>query len=196
MNNNQILIVDDHPIFRYGLCRLLFDANPNVQVYEAESLESAMALGISQPDLILLGIKLPGVSGWAGIPLLKQRWAGVTIVMLSAIDAPEAVTEALACGAAGFISKKASPEFALHLIADAALLNASLFRPLPQSRHLTPRQQGVLDLLAQGLSNKRIARHLAVSENTVRRHVHDILEYFQVVSRSEAVNVAQRRGLI
>lgn len=196
MNNNQILIVDDHAIFRYGLCHLLLRANPSVQLFEAESLESALALGIPQPDLILLGIKLPGVSGLAGIPLLKQRWAGVTIIVLSAVDAPEAAAEARACGAAGFLSKKASPEFVLRLIADAPLLNASLFRSLPQSRHLTPRQRGVLDLLGQGLSNKRIARHLAVSENTVRRHVHDILEYFQVVSRSEAVNVAQRRGLI
>lgn len=166
------------------------------QVSEAGSLEDALALDIPAPSLALLDIKLPGVGGIDGIALLRQRWSESKVIILSGLDAPEASLEALASGAAAYIAKSESPERILDRIGKALEVGAAQVSPLPQNGHLTQRQREVLDLLCQGLSNKLIARHLALSENTVRRHVQDILDYFHVEGRSEAVFVARRRGLV
>ena len=196
MSDLRILLVDDHAIFRHGLRALLSDVMPMAQVSEAGSLEDALALDIPAPSLALLDIKLPGVGGIDGIALLRQRWPASKVIILSGLEAPEASLEALASGAAAYIAKSESPERILDRIGKALEVGAAPSSPPPQNGHLTQRQREVLDLLCQGLSNKLIARHLALSENTVRRHVQDILDYFHVESRSEAVFVARRRGLI
>lgn len=190
--SHHVLLIDDHAIFRRGLRMLLREANPESLVTEAESVEQALALDIPPPGLALLDIKLPGMSGLEGIAFLKRRWPAITVVILSALDAPEVFSY----GAAGYISKREHAENLLDRI-DEAMGRSPLSAALtaPQNGHLTPRQREVLDLVCQGLSNKLIARQLSLSENTVRRHVQDILEYFQVASRTEAVNVARRRGL-
>jgi len=196
MNDLRILLVDDHAIFRHGLRALLLEAMPDAQVSEAGSLEDALVLDIPELNLALLDIKLPGVGGIDGIALLRQRWPETRVVILSGLEAPEASIEALASGAAAYIPKSESPERILDRIEQAIVADAAK-TPLPHHNgHLTQRQREVLDLLCHGLSNKLIARHLGLSENTVRRHVQDILDYFHVESRSEAVFVAQRRGLI
>lgn len=196
MSDLRILLVDDHAIFRHGLRALLSDVMPMAQVSEAGSLEDALALDIPAPSLALLDIKLPGVGGIDGIALLRQRWPASKVIILSGLEAPEASLEALTSGAAAYIAKSESPERILDRIGKALEVGAAPASPPPQNGHLTQRQREVLDLLCQGLSNKLIARHLALSENTVRRHVQDILDYFHVESRSEAVFVARRRGLI
>lgn len=196
MSDLRILLVDDHAIFRHGLRALLSDVMPMAQVSEAGSLEDALALDIPAPSLALLDIKLPGVGGIDGIALLRQRWPASKVIILSGLEAPEASLEALASGAVAYIAKSESPERILDRIGKALEVGAAPASPPPQNGHLTQRQREVLDLLCQGLSNKLIARHLALSENTVRRHVQDILDYFHVESRSEAVFVARRRGLI
>lgn len=196
MSDLRILLVDDHAIFRHGLRALLSDVMPMAQVSEAGSLEDALALDIPAPSLALLDIKLPGVGGIDGIALLRQRWPASKVIILSGLEAPEASLEALASGAAAYIAKSESPERILDRIGKALEVGAAPSSPPPQNGHLTQRQREVLDLLCQGLSNKLIARHLVLSENTVRRHVQDILDYFHVESRSEAVFVARRRGLI
>lgn len=197
MKDMRILLVDDHAMLRHGLRMLLGEANLGAHVTEAESIEQAMALEVPLPDLILLDLKLPGISGLEGIPLLKRRWPQAIVVMLSALDTPEAMTEALASGAAGYVSKAASPDLMLALIANAMERGGPPAADTsPEEEHLTPRQRDILNLLCLGMSNKLIARQLDLSENTVRRHVQDILQYFQVESRSEAVLAAQRRGLV
>ena len=189
-----ILLIDDHAIYRRGLHLLLAEGNPATQVFEADSIEKAVQITHLEPDLALVDIKLPGQSGLEGIGVLKDRWPNITIVMLSALEGHEVLTEALANGAAGFISKVESTERILQGIDNA--LGRSASQPAKTvNGHLTPRQREVIVLLCNGLSNKLIARYLSLSENTVRRHVQDILEYFQVDSRSEAVFSARRRGL-
>lgn len=195
MNKLSILLVDDHAIYRQGLRLLLVQANPAIQVFEADSIENAVAIAATAPDLALVDIKLPGLSGLEGISVLKARWPAISIVILSALEGYEVLTEALANGAAGFISKAESTEQILQRIDNA--LGHSVAQPAKAANgHLTPRQREVIGLLCSGLSNKLIARQLSLSENTVRRHVQDILEYFQVDSRTEAVFVARRRGLV
>jgi DNA-binding NarL/FixJ family response regulator len=192
----QVLLVDDHAIFRRGLHALLSEAMPAARLCEAGSLEDALALDIPELNLVLLDIKLPGIGGIDGIALLRQRWPTVRVVILSGLESPEASLEALASGAIAYIPKSESPERILERIKKAIVAEAVKTSVPLQSGHLTQRQREVLDLLSLGLSNKLIARALNLSENTVRRHVQDILDYFCVDSRSEAVFVARRRGIV
>lgn len=195
MRDLRILLVDDHAIFRRGLRALLSDAMPNVQVSEAGSLEDALALDIPAPNLALLDVRLPGIGGIDGIAMIRQRWPETRVVMLSGLETPEASSEALSSGAVAYVTKGEIPERILDKITKVLNEHNAPVLPSPQNGGLTQRQREVLDLLCQGLSNKLIARHLLLSENTVRRHVQDILDYFHVESRSEAVFMAQRRGL-
>ncbi len=196
MKDLRILLIDDHALFRRGLHMLIGEANPGAEINEAESVEQAMVLEIPPPELVMLDFKLPGVCGLEGIVPLKRRWPHAIVVMLTGLDTPEAMGEALACGAAGFVSKAASPDLMLSLITDAlARGGAPIEESLSAHETLTPRQHDVLILMGQGMSNKLIARQLELSENTVRRHVQDILQYFQVESRSEVIVSARRRGL-
>lgn len=195
MNDLHILLVDDHAIFRHGLRALLSDTMPSAQVSEAGSLEAALTLDIPGLSLALLDIRLPGIGGIDGIAMIRQRWPTSKVIILSGLDTPEAFLEAMASGAAAYIPKSESPERIIEGITKAFEDAEGLDVGPPLSGQLTQRQREVLSLLSQGLSNKLIARHLGLSENTVRRHVQDILDHFHVESRSEAVFAAQRRGL-
>jgi DNA-binding NarL/FixJ family response regulator len=193
----HILLIDDHDIFRHGLRSLLSDCCPSVCVLEAASIEQIFDAPHPDPDLVLLDLRLPGLSGLDGIAPIKARWPQAVIAVLSSLDGSEAESEVLARGAAAFISKGETSERILrqveHLLAgpDRPQVHAA-----PSGAPLTPRQCEVLQLLCRGLANKLIARELALSENTVRRHVQDILEHLRVTSRAEAVFAARRRGLV
>lgn len=195
----HLLLIDDHAMFRSGL-RALFKASlPEAVLFEAGSLDQALAEEMPIPDVVLLDIKLPGQSGMEGISLLKARWPPVPVLMLSSLDTPETVRHALTCGAAGFVSKAETADRIIdltHRAASGRLSPPSISADEPAVRFLTPRQHEVLGLLGLGQSNRFIARKLSLSENTVRRHVQDILEHFAVSSRSEAVYSARCRGLI
>jgi DNA-binding NarL/FixJ family response regulator len=204
MITSRVLLIDDHAMFRAGLRMVLNTSMPGAEVFEAGTLNEAMQGAPEMPDVILLDIKLPGLSGVEGIALLKRKWPLVPVVMLSSQDEPETVRLALARGAAGFISKADSADKIVSLV--NLVLRGELATPETHAesggdkgaafQHLTPRQCEVLELLCQGMSNKLIARQLALSENTVRGHVQGILVFLQVSSRSEAVFSARRRGLV
>lgn len=193
MNIGHILLIDDHALFRNGLRMLLNESNPLGQISEADSIEQALALDITPPILALLDIRLPGVSGIEGVSLLKQCWPDMVVVVLSALDLPEG----LVLGTEGYVSKRENAGCLLERIAQAMARGSHVTTAArPALSSLTPRQREVLGLLSQGLSNKLIARQLSTAENTVRRHVQDILAFFEVDSRMEAVSAARRRGLV
>lgn len=193
MNISHILLIDDHALFRNGLRMLLNESNPLGQISEADSIEQALALDITPPILALLDIRLPGVSGIEGVSLLKQCWPDMVVVVLSALDLPEG----LVLGTEGYVSKRENAGCLLERIAQAMARGSHVTTAArPALSSLTPRQREVLGLLSQGLSNKLIARQLSTAENTVRRHVQDILAFFEVDSRMEAVSAARRRGLV
>lgn len=204
---SHILLIDDHALFRSGLRMIIESRFECVQVLEAGSLEQALDMDIQRPAVVLLDIRLPGLNGLESIALLKRRWPDVPIVMLSSDATPATVRQALERGAAGFVSKADKPD------AIAAALRACLVSgtmpgvalPVgaPQApavgkpaSELTPRQCEVLVLLGQGLPNKSIARKLDISENTIRGHVQSLLMAFGANSRSEAVYLARRQGLL
>jgi DNA-binding NarL/FixJ family response regulator len=199
----NILLIDDHPMFRSGLHMLLTTSMPGASIFEAGTTNDALRDGPEKLDVILLDIKLPGLNGMDGIGLLKRKWPGVPILMLSALDEPETIRKSMERGAADFISKADTADRIIGLIkqvlcgeltAPDVLIAGNAGQSAPQ--HLTPRQFEVLELLCQGLSNKLIARELTLSENTVRGHVQAILAFFNVSSRSEASFEARKSGLI
>ena len=198
MNPVQILLIDDHSLFRSGLKLVLLGGMNDVEVLQAQSLEQAVHEATQPPSLVLLDIQLQGVNGLEGLGLLKQRWPGVPVVMLSSSVEPEIVRLALARGAAAFVSKAETAEKII------AVITQTLSRtqePAPQPAEstkgprLTPRQCEVLDLLCEGLSNKMIARRMDLSEFTVRGHVQAVLGLLGVQSRSQATFAARRAGL-
>ncbi len=203
MKAPRILLVDDHAMFLSGLSLVIASAIPSAQVLQAICVADALAIPGDPPDLVLLDVQLPGESGLDGIGRIHKRWPAVPVLMLSALDDADTPRHARARGAAGYVSKA---QTALQIVeAVQAILGGSYFygslTPAVPVRSegagvLTPRQREVLQFLHQGHSNKLIARHLNLSDNTVRRHVQDILETLNVTSRMEAVAAARTQFLV
>jgi DNA-binding NarL/FixJ family response regulator len=202
MKTTRILLIDDHALFRAGLRMVLANDIANAAFFEAGTLNDALSNAPHNIDVVLLDIHLKslnGLNGLDGIAPINRKWPLAPILILSAQDEPETVALALMRGAAAFVSKAEPPEN----IVDAVhrVLRGEFTIQFPATinappRRLTPRQYEILVFLHKGLSNKLIARKLSLSENTVRRHVQDVLEFFGVVNRSEAVFSARRFGLI
>lgn len=195
----QILLIDDHALFRSGLKLVLLGGLPDVRVLEAESLEQAVREASPPPSLVLLDIQLKGVNGLEGLGLLKQRWPGVPVVMLSSAVEPETVRLSLARGAAAFVSKAETADKIIAVITQSLGRTLNTAPPAIEEAsrpRLTPRQCEVLDLLCEGLSNKMIAKRMELSEFTVRGHVQAVLGLLGAQSRSQATFAARRVGLI
>ncbi len=202
MSKPSILIVDDHPLFRRGLCMIFEQASLCDTPIEAGSISEAKKIELPV-DLILLDIHMPGLDGINGISVLKEKFRSVPIIILSATSSTQKIAEAQERGAIGFLQKTATTEEFVNAINGALKGQCQFPKEAPkgvgidnEQPHLTPRQLEVLGLLAEGKPNKLIARQLEVSENTVRTHVGSILEQLNVISRTEAVLVAQRLGLV
>jgi DNA-binding NarL/FixJ family response regulator len=194
-----ILLIDDHAMFRSGLNMVINMAMPEAVVLQAASVKEALSMASQTPQIVLLDIKLNGSSGLEGIASIQQLWPGAPVLMLSSQDEPETARLALARGAAAFVSKAETAEKIIDVIQQVLrgdIVGVSPQQNNTQERRLTPRQREVLELLHQGLSNKLIARKLELSDNTVRRHVQDILEYFSAVNRSEAIFAARQQALV
>lgn len=196
----SIFIIDDHALFRAGLKLILQSAFEPVHIVEAASVEALLqsTQATSAPDVILLDIRLQGLSGLEAIALLHRRWPEVPVVMLSSDASSQTMRFARERGAAGFISKAEDSAQVVQALSEA--LGASGRPPLVQEPTspalLTTRQCEVLHFLDQGLSNKSIARRLDLSENTVRGHVQAIMSALQATSRAQAVYKARQAGLI
>lgn len=198
----RILLVDDHAMFRSGLSLVLSAALPHADIVQAGRLADAVAIPGAAPSLVLLDVQLAGESGLDGLSLIHKRWPSLPVLMLSALDDPETMRYARARGATGFVSKAQTAQMivqAVESILDGSYTYGDLdsgSMPLEAERSLTPRQREVLQFVHLGMSNKVIARKLDLSDNTVRRHVQDILETLQVKSRMEAVIAARAKGLV
>ncbi len=213
---NTVLIVDDHPLFRRGVAQLLA-MDPEIElVGEAADQAGALALARAhEPDLILLDLNLKGESGIDILSALKEEDAGRRVVMLTVSDAPDDLMQAIRAGADGYLLKDMEPEHLLEslrqaltgktVISDAlAGRLAAALRAEAQdgSRKadrdlalLTEREQSVLRCLAEGQSNKLIARTLAITEGTVKVHVKHLLKKLNFRSRVEAAVWATQLGL-
>lgn len=201
--SESFLVVDDHPLFREALQLAISSSYPGASVREASSIAAAATI-LSEGqrfDLVLLDLAMPGVSGFEGFLELRSLDPKQPIVIISALEDPRVVQEAIALGAAGFIAKSVKRDDLAAQIQSVMLGNLALpegYSPGDVSSpagsdiasrlsSLTPQQLRVLSMLRQGLLNKQIAHELGVGETTVKAHVSEILRKLDVASRTQAV---------
>jgi len=202
-----VLLADDHPTLRLGL-RVLLDREPDIAVVaEAESGEEALAKVLAhRPDVAVLDCQLPGLAGPEVARELRQRGLPTRVLALSAYRYEAYIRGMLEAGAVGYLLKEEAPEVIVEAVR-AAVQGwryfspgvADLVRAILEGKGpapLTEREQEVLRLLAEGLSNKEIAVRLGCSERTVAFHVGNILQKLGAVSRTEAVVKAKERGML
>ena len=202
----KILIVDDHPMFREALRGAVGVARAHAKVFEAGGIEAACEVLRSTQgiEIVLLDLSLPGTSGFDGLILLRSSFPRVPVMIVSGMDDPRIVQEAIRLGAAGFVPKSVDKSTLAEALSQ--VLSGSVFIPedlagdLPSAlaapragdiaarlAELTPAQIRVLRLIRHGRLNKQIAHELGVSETTVKAHVSEILRKLNVVSRTQAV---------
>jgi DNA-binding NarL/FixJ family response regulator len=194
----SVLIVDDHPVVRQGLRALLEVQDDIVVVGEAGDGRAAVSLATSlSPDIVLLDLKLPGMDGIAVLQPLSA--AGLRVLVLTSATDPAAASQAVRAGAAGVLYKDIDPDAlvrAIRSVHDGNVLLApeaasSLVRG-SAANTLTPREREVLAAIAEGRSNREIARLLRVSEKTVKAHVSSVLAKLGVQDRTQAAVYAVR----
>jgi DNA-binding NarL/FixJ family response regulator len=197
----SVLIVDDHPVVRQGLRALLEVHDGFAVLGEAADGPSALALvASSRPDIVLLDLKLPGMDGIAVLESLRA--SGTRVLVLTSVTDPSRVQQAVRAGAAGVLYKDIDPDAlvrAIRSVHDGNMLLAasaagSLLRGGNRADSLTRREREVLALIAEGRSNREIARLLHVAEKTVKAHVSSVLAKLGVQDRTQAAVYAVRHG--
>ena len=203
----QLLIVDDHPLFREALASAVSLAFPGSVLHEADGLRSACQCLAGHPgiDLTLLDLTMQGVSGFDGLVTIRTRFPRVPILVVSGLEEPRLMHEAVRHGAAGFVPKavgKATLTRAISEVLGGALFLPEETGPPPPPRNvsgaakptlaervarLTPQQLRVLMMIRQGKLNKQIAHDLQVGDSTVKAHVSEILRKLGVISRTQIV---------
>jgi DNA-binding NarL/FixJ family response regulator len=204
----RIVVVDDHPIVRQGLVATLDDEPEFEVVGAAGSAEDAVALVREhRPDLVLLDLELPGLSGVEAIPLLLSASPDTRVLVFTAYDTDERVLSAIRAGAKGYLLKGASVAEiarAVRTVAGggsalepqvAAKLVAAIGAPRGAGP-LTAREREVLRLIAEGRPGKQIAQALSISERTVKFHTASLIRKLGADNRAQAVALAAQRGLL
>ncbi len=207
----KLLIVDDHEVIRVGLRMLLEDSNIEVSAEAASAAEALESVKNSVPDAVLMDIRMEGGDGLNTLGRLKLDHPDLPIVLFSAYDNPTYIARAVALGAAGFILKSADRERLIGALETAAggesawtreelrRVTGALATPrLGQDIEvpLTQRESEVLRQMAQGLTNKEIAKMLGISYETVKEHVQHILRKIGVSDRTQAAVWAVRKNLV
>lgn len=215
----RLLIVDDHNLFRQGMMRILADFDQLEIVGQAANGQQALALvEQSQPDLILMDVNMPVMSGPEAVRRLRQQRPDLPVIMLTVSERDEDLFDAIRAGAQGYLLKNVGTDELIDAIqrvhAGEAIVAPSMaarlleeFRSLAQQapqgvgpaaalEGLSERETGVLRLVAQGLANKEIAEALGLSEHTVKTHLQNILEKLHLRSRAHAAAFAVQAGLV
>ena len=215
MAHIQVLLADDHTLFRRGIRTLLEHVDDVAVVGEAATGEEAVALARDiVPDVILMDIKMPGISGIEATRAILSENPHVGIILVTMADDPESVFAGMRAGAKGYVLKEADPEELMRAI-EAAYRGEVLLFPIIASKlleqfgrevppkvpavsyaALTTRELQVLQLATEGRSNKEIATELVISDKTVKNHVANIFSKLQVNDRTQAVVHALQKGIV
>jgi two-component system, NarL family, response regulator LiaR len=205
----RVMLVDDHTMVRRGLATFLKVFDDLELAGEADSGEEAIQLcGQILPDVVLMDLMMPDMDGATATRLIRQQFPKVQVVALTSFKEQDVVQNALQAGAIGYLLKDVSADELARAIraahsgratlspeATQALVNAVNQPPAP-GHDLTERERVVLALMVEGLNNTQIAARLVVSPSTIKTHVSNILSKLDVASRSEAVALALRSGLV
>ncbi len=207
----KILIADDHALFRDGLSLHLEKISPKAVIMQAANFSQAVKIAQSTPDLnlVIVDLDMPDMDWKEGISTLRETMPEGRIVVVSASEDVYNIKKALEMKVDGYIPKRSDTKVltsALHLIMEGGTyLPPSIVeqankitdnRSLRDGKLLTPRQNEVLKYVAEGMSNKQIAYKMSVSEATVKLHINALLRALGVTNRTQAVIIAQKRGLI
>jgi two-component system, NarL family, response regulator len=205
MSAIRILVADDHAVVRMGLVSLIH-SEPDLEVVgEAEDGRQALELcQATHPDIVVADLRMPVMDGVAMIQALAQQEPSARVIILSSYEGDEEIYRALEAGARAYLLKKDSLGDdvlkAIHAVhAGQRYIPPPVAATLAERMHrseLTPRELDVLKAVAGGMSNKRIADRLAITEGTVKIHVTNILSKLAVADRTEAVTAAIRRGIL
>ncbi len=204
----RILLVDDHAVVREGLRGLLEQQESMQVVGEADDGLSALDhLASDTPDVVVLDMKMPGPSAVETIAAIKRRSPDVKILVFTSYAEDSQVRDALTAGATGYLLKDALRDDLIRAVHEVAAGRAWLHpqaqrqmldwmrRPPSPIDSLTARERSVLGLLAEGLSNKQIARQLDLTEGTVKGYVSQVLDKLGVADRTQAALLAHKEGL-
>jgi NarL family two-component system response regulator LiaR len=208
-NPIRVLIVDDHSMVRRGLATIL-KIKPDLQLAGEASngREAVEVCGRVQPDVVLMDLMMPEMSGAAATDAIRKQWPRVQVIALTSFQEKELVREALKAGAIGYLLKNVSADDLAAAIREAHAGRSTLApeaiqaliqvesapriseKDLVAAFELTPREQEVLALMVEGLSNPDIAERLVVSRSTAKAHVSNILSKMGVSNRAEAIALA------
>lgn len=195
----KVLIAEDHDLFLDGMLNILRPHFEHTQFITCNSYPTLnkTLLNENAIELILIDIQMPGMQGLESLAQIRRSNPVMPIIVVSAFDMAANVQNIMALGMNGFISKAANGKTLIHAIEQVMLgevITVSYCQnPVPT---LSPRERQTLTLLADGKSNKEIAKQLAISDLTVRQYVSSIMEQLQVNNRSQAIIAARKQGLI
>lgn len=209
----RVAIVEDKPEYRRSLIALL-DSEPGYSLSgQYSSMERAfegLAAASPLPEAMLIDVGLPGISGIEGIRLLRERYPGIALIVLTVFDDDSRIFKAICAGAHGYLLKTSPPRRLLdgikEVLAGGAPMSPGVarrvidlfrdFRPPAPTPELTPHELRLLRMIMEGHNATTAARELGVSPNTIRFHIKSIYSKLEVHSRAEAVSKALRHGLV
>lgn len=207
----NLLVVEDHALVREGLLATLKNLGAETRTFGVPDANEAIGVLESEDiDMMILDLMLPGTKGQTFLPLVRRRFPTVPVVILSALDDADTVARVMKAGASGFVSKSGSSTELIEAL--RAVLSGEIYLPpklqeltsrsesahgegksLAQRFGLTAAQARVMELLAEGRSNRQIGELLGLTEGTVKIHVSAIMKAMGVTNRSEAALMASRK---
>jgi DNA-binding NarL/FixJ family response regulator len=205
----RLLLVDDHPVMRAGLANLLA-SEPGFDVagQATDGLQGVRLWQELRPDVCLLDITMQGIDGIETLRRIRAADPSARVVMLTSSEAPEDLSQAVAAGAAGYVTKNVEHDELVQAIrsahAGSHVISSDMQRlttqrtgdTSPPPARLTPREEEVLDLLREGFTNNEIGRLLGISTRTAKAHVAAVIEKLGVVDRTQAVARGYELGLL
>jgi two-component system NarL family response regulator len=199
-----VLLVDDHALMRTGVANIINqEADLQVIAEASNGVEAIAAFEHFHPDVTLIDLRMPVMEGVEAVRQIRTRDPRARVIVLTTYDTDDEISRALKAGAKAYVLKDISADQLIGCIRDV-LAGKTYLAPSAAAKlaegvthvQLTPREMAALRLMADGKANKEIATDLSISERTVKTHLGHLFEKLGVTSRTEAIKVATRRGLV
>ena len=199
-----VLVVDDHALLRTGVANIINqEADLHVVAEASNGVEAIEAYERHHPDVMLLDLRMPVMEGVEVVRTVRERDANARVIVLTTYDTDDEISRALKAGAKAYVLKDIAAEDLIQCIRDV-LAGKTYLAPAAAAKlaegvthvQLSPRELATLRLMADGKANKEIANELGISDRTVKTHLGHLFAKLGVTSRTEAVKVATRRGLV